>query len=134
MKLLEFKQFNNSEEPKSLNKMKVITVVAISVVILIGIIIGIVYKNNQTVRDFMDQYLFFKHVKDSDLPSISIEDDKTVFTYAFNNYVAILGNNKLKLYNSSGKETESFDVNISSPIFASQDNYLVVAEKGQQKV
>lgn len=134
MKLLEFKQFNNSEEPKSLNKKKVITVAAISVVILLGIIIGIVYKNNQTVRDFMDQYLFFKHVKDSDLPSISIEDDKTVFTYAFNNYVAILGNNKLKLYNSSGKETESFDVNISSPIFASQDNYLVVAEKGQQKV
>ena len=70
MKLLEFKQFNNSEEPKSLNKKKVITVAAISVVILIGIIIGIVYKNNQTVRDFMDQYLFFKHVKDSDLPYI----------------------------------------------------------------
>lgn len=134
MKLLEFKQFNNSEEPRSLNKKKVIVVAAIGVLVLIGIIIGIIYKNNQNVRDFMDQYLFFKHIKDSDLPSISIEDDKTVFTYAYNNYVVILDNNKLKLYNSSGKQVESFDVNISSPIFAAQDNFLVVAEKGQSKV
>ena len=134
MKLLEFKQFNNSEEPRSLNKKKVTIVAAIGVLILISIIIGIIYKNNQNVRDFMDQYLFFKHVKDSDLPSIGIEEGKTVFTFAYNNYVVILDNNKLKLYNSSGKQVESFDVNISIPIFAAQDNFLVVAEKGQSKV
>ena len=134
MKLLEFKQFNNSEELRSLNKKKVIFVAIIGVLVLIGIIIGIIYKNNQNFRDFMDQYLFFKHIKDSDLPSIIIEDNKTVYTYAYNNYVVIIDNNKLKLYNSSGKQVESFDVNISSPIFAAQDNFLVVAEKGQRKV
>ena len=45
----------------------------------------------------------------------------------------VLENNNLSLYNSSGKVVESFKVNISSPIFASQDNYLVVAEKDNQK-
>jgi hypothetical protein len=134
MKLLEFKQFNNSDEPRSLNKKKVIVVIVLAVLLLFSIIIGIIYKNNQNVRDFMDQYLFFKHIKDSDLASINIEDDKSISTFAFNNYVAVLENNKLKFYNSSGKEAETFDVNINSPIFAAQDNYLVIAEKGQQKV
>lgn len=134
MKLLEFKQFNNSEEPKSLNKKKVALTVIAGVLILISIVVAIIYNNNQNVRDFMDKYLLFKHVKDSDLASISIDDDKSIHTFAFNNYVVVLENNKLKLYNSSGKETETFDVNINTPIFAAQDNYLVVAEKGQQKV
>ena len=43
MKLLEFKQFNNSDESKSLNKKKVIATVAIGVLILICIIVGIIF-------------------------------------------------------------------------------------------
>lgn len=134
MKLLEFKQFNNSDEPKSLNKKKVLVTVLICLIVLINIVVAIIYNNNQNVRDFMDQYIFFKHVKDSDLASIGIEDGKSVYAFAYNNYVVILENNKLKLYNSSGKQAETFEVNISNPIFAAQDNYLVVAEKGQRKV
>jgi hypothetical protein len=63
MKLLEFKQFNNSDEPRSLNKKKVIVVIVLAVLLLLSIIIGIIYKNNQHVRDFMDQYLFFNTSK-----------------------------------------------------------------------
>ena len=47
---------------------------------------------------------------------------------------AVLDNNNLTLYNSSGKEVQNFEVSISTPIFATQDNYLVIAEKNQQKV
>lgn len=133
MKLLEFKQFNNSDEPKKLNKKKVIISVVISVIIVITGIIGITYIANQNFRNFMDTYVLFKTVKENDLASISIDKEKNIYTYAYYNYVVVLENNNLSLYNSSGKVVESFKVNISSPIFSSQDNYLVVAEKDNQK-
>ena len=82
----------------------------------------------------MDKYILFKYINEKDLSSISIESDRNIYACAFYNYVAILENNKLTMYNSSGKEVQSFDVNISSPIFAVQDNYLLLAEKNQQKV
>ena len=133
MKLLEYKQFNNSDEEKSLNKKKVAITVGIILTIIITTIIGILYISNQDVRNFMDKYILFKHVDEHDVPYISLEQDEKVYACAFYNYVAVLKDNKLSLYNSSGKEVQSFTINVSSPIFAVQDNYLVIAEKNQQK-
>ena len=133
MKLLEFKQFNNSEEEKSLNKKKVAAAVIILVMVLITAIITILYVASPSVRNFMDKYILFKHVDENDLPYISLEQDEKIYTCAYYNYVAVLENHELKLYNSSGKEVQSFKINISSPIFSVQDNYLVIAEKDQQK-
>ncbi|MBR1653752.1 MAG: hypothetical protein IJ690_02190 [Clostridia bacterium] len=135
MKLLEYKQFNNStDEEKSLNKKKVAVVAIIAVIILFLVLMTILYKANANFRNFMDKYILFKYINEKDLSSISIESDRNIYACAFYNYVAILENNKLTMYNSSGKEVQSFDVNISSPIFAVQDNYLLLAEKNQQKV
>ena len=134
MKLLEYKQFNNSDEEKTLNKKKV-TVAAIIVTIIVIIAIAVIaYISSAKVRNFMDKYLLFKSVSENDLAYINVDTENDIFTYAFCNYVVILENQKLTLYNSSGNKAETFDVKISSPIFASQDNYLVVAEKGQQKI
>lgn len=133
MKLLEFKQFNNSEEPKTLNKKKVVISGIVVLIIVIFTVIGMVYVSNQNFRNFMDTYVLFKTYKENDLASINIDTEKNIYTYAYYNYVVVLENNKLTLYNSSGKVVESFEVNISSPIFASQDNYLVVAEKDNTK-
>lgn len=134
MKLLEYKQFNNSDEEKTLNKKKVAIVIIIAVILLMFATVGIVYVSNQNFRNFMDTHVLFKTVKEEDLPYISIDSDKNIYTHAYSGYVAVLENNKLSLYNSSGKVAESFEINISSPLFASQDNYLVVAEKDNQKI
>ena len=105
MKLLEYKQFNNSEnEERSLNKKKVAVTASISVSILFIIIIVIIYNTSIGFRNFVDQYILFKHVNEKDLASINIESDRNIHTYAFYNYVVILENNKLKFLNSSGKE------------------------------
>ena len=133
MKLLEYKQFNNSDEEKTLNKKKVTITAIVLAIILFIILISIIYISNSGFRNFMDKYILFKSVKESDLASISIESDRDVYTYAYYNYVVVLKNNKLTLYNTSGNEVESYDININSPIFAAQDNYLVIAEKNQQK-
>lgn len=134
MKLLEYKQFNNSEQEKSLNKKKVVVASIIVVIILLIGTIWITYTANSNFRNFMDKYILFKHIKEEDLAHINIDTDKNIFTYAYYNYVVVLENNKLTLYNSSGKKVTDFDVSISSPIFSSQDNYLVLAEKNNQKV
>lgn len=134
MKLLEYKQFNNSDEVKTLNKKKVIITIVIIAVILITSIITVVYICNSSFRNFMDKYVLLKSVTENNLPYISIENDQNLHTTAYYNYVVVLENNKLTLYNSSGNEVENFEVNISSPIFATQDNYLVIAEKDKQKV
>ncbi len=134
MKLLEYKQFSNANEEKTLNKAKVAVAVAIIIVILITAIIAIIYASNENFRKFMDAHFLFKHVDEKDLSYINIETDKKIYTCAYYNYIAVLENNKLTLYNSSGKEVESFTVTISSPLFATQDNYLAIAEENQQKV
>ena len=135
MKLLEYKQFSNSEnEPKSLNKKKVAIAAVVALSILFIIILVILYHANVGFRNFMDKYILFKHVNEKDLASINIESDRNINIYAYYNYVVILENNKLKLYNSSGKEVTSFDVSINTPIFSAQDNYLLVAEKDHSKV
>lgn len=136
MKLLEYKQFNNSDEnqEKSLNKKKVIMASSAAVAVLIIIILIILYSVNPSFRNFMDAHVLFKHLDEKNLAYINIESDENFYTYAYYNYVVALQNNNLTLYNSSGKEVASFNVKVSSPIFAAQDNYLVVAEKNQQKV
>ena len=58
-------------------------------------------------------------------------------TYDFvglDNYIAVLKDNKLNIYNSSGKSTASLDINISTPVFTANGKYLAVAEKGKQKI
>lgn len=134
MKSLEYKQFNNSEEEKSLNKRKVTITAIILLIIFITVVTTIAYISSSSVRDFMDKYILFKNVSENDLAYINVETDKDIYTYAFYNYVVTLENNKLTLYNSSGNEVENFNININTPIFAAQDNYLVIAEKNQEKV
>ena len=134
MKLLEYKQYNNSDEEKTLNKKKVIISVIISIIAIFIVTIYITYVSNSNFRNFMDKYILLKSVSENNLPYINIDSEKNIHTYAYYNYVTILENNKLLLYNSSGNEVDSLEINISSPIFASQDKYLVIAEKNQEKV
>ena len=134
MKLLEYKQFNNSDEEKILNKKKVTIAIVIAVTIVVITVITVTYIANSSFRNFMDKYVLFKSVTENNLPYINIDNESNIYTTAYYNYVAKLNNNKLTLYNSSGNEVENFEINISSPLFATQDNYLLIAEKDKQKV
>lgn len=134
MKLLEYKQFNNSDEERTLNKKKVTIAIAILVIFILASVITVVYISNSYFRNFMDKYVLLKSVTENNLPYISIENESNIYATAYYNYVAVLDNNKLTLYNSSGNEVGNFEINISLPIFATQDNYMVIAEKNKQKV
>lgn len=134
MKLLEYKQYNNLDEERSLNKKKVTIAIIVVVLIIIISTISVIYISNSNFRNFMDKYILLKSVSSEDLPYINIDTEKSIYTYAYHKYIAILENSNLTLYNSSGKEVEKLNIDISSPIFATQDNYLAIAEKDKQKV
>lgn len=134
MKLLEYKQFNNADEEKTLNKKKVTVAIIIAILVLLISAISVVYICSSSFRNFMDKYVLMKSLTENSVPHISIDSEKNIYTYAYHDYIAILNNNSLELYNSSGNKEETLQVNISSPVFDSNDKYCVIAEEGKQKV
>lgn len=134
MKLLEYRQYNNLDEKKSLNKKKVTIAIVVVLLVIIISTVSVIYISNANFRNFMDKYVLLKSVTSDNLPYISISTEKNIHTYAYYNYVAVLENSSLKLYNSSGKEVENLKIDISSPIFSSEANYVVIAEKGENRV
>ncbi len=113
-------------------KKKVILIIGIIVAIAVITVISL-YIANEDVRDWMDEYIFRKNIIDENLPTISIEDENASI-YAYDNHIVILQNNELTIYNSSGKEETTINVQVNNPIFDSCGRYLLLADKGSQNV
>lgn len=134
MKLIEFKEYNNLDSEKSLNKKKIIGFMITAVIIVLAITFSVVYACNKTFRNWADIHILMKSISKGSLSSIDIDVDEDVSVYAYDRYIAVLKDNKLNIYNSSGKSTASLDINISTPVFTANGKYLAVAEKGKQKI
>lgn len=113
---------------KELNKRRLFTVISICVFLFILFIMSIIYCLNSSFRAFIDIYIFRKEIKSERLPSIEITSDEDQFFYAYDKYIAILNKNILYTYSSSGQPVGQNDMNISSPIFSSNNKFLAVAE------
>ena len=57
-----------------------------------------------------------------------------LFTYAYSNHIAIVGNNKLTIYNSSANVENTIDVVVNTPKFYSNGNYLLLADENGQNL
>lgn len=134
MKLIEFKEYNNLDSEKSLNKKKIIGFMITAVIIVLAITFSVLYACNKTFRNWADIHILMKSISEGSLSSIDIDVDEDVSVYAYDRYIAVLKDNKLNIYNSSGKSTASLDINISTPVFTANGKYLAVAEKGKQKI
>ena len=128
------RDMSKNKPKKEINKKKVIKVVIIILVILLFITMGILYAKNNNVRNFFDKYIFRKEVKEENLPTIELEGVKETNVYAYKNYIVIIDDNLIKMYNKSAKEECSLHAQISNPIFESNGDYLCIAEKGGQKL
>lgn len=134
MKLIEFKEYNNLDSEKSLNKKKIIGFMITAVIIVLAITFSVVYACNKTFRNWADIHILMKSISEGSLSSIDIDVDEDVSVYAYDRYIAVLKDNKMNIYNTSGKSTASLDINISTPVFTANGKYLAVAEKGKQKI
>ena len=113
---------------QELNKKKIISLVLICFIILIFIILGIIYTFNSSFRQFIDIYIFRKEVNSDKLPFIEIVSNEDQYFYAYDKYITVLNKNVLYTYTSSGQVYSQNDINITSPIFASNNKFLAIAE------
>ena len=114
---------------KKINKSKVFKVSIGVLILVLFITVGFLYEKNNKVKNFFDTYVFRKIVNEEKVVSIEYDLSTGVDAFAYNRYIAILEQNELKLYNKSGNEENSLDVEISNPIFEANGEYLCVAEK-----
>lgn len=124
---------DTEEINKKLNRKKVIITIIISIVIIAIIVATAVYIANKDFRDFVDFKIFRKIVTENNLTTISIEENESNI-YAYYKYIAILKNNTLTHYNSSGKEESQIEVQISNPITDINNRFLLIGEKDQKKL
>ena len=137
MKYYMFNEIGGNKEEnkvKKINKKKVVNTIIIIICILLIISTVVLYTTNEKCREILDRYVFRKEVYENNLPTIKIDSNKNISTYAYNKYISVLEENKLKLYNKTGKEETSIDVEISTPIFETNGDYLGIAEKNGQKL
>lgn len=116
---------------RKLSKKKLIILIAIIVSLLLIAIFSFLYFRVEPIRIFFDKYLFKKNVTEGTLPSIATE---TSNVYVFNHNVIEQYENTLTFYNKNGEREDSLDIKIVNPIFSTNGNYLVMAEKNGQKL
>lgn len=128
------KNNGSGNQKKKLNKKRVFKVIIIAFCIALITTFMVLYTTNQKCREIMDKYIFRKKVYENNLPTIEFDSSKNTNVFAYGKYITILEQNKLKLYNEAGKEESALDIQISSPIFEANGEYLAIAEKNGQKI
>lgn len=96
--------------------------------------IVLLYILNEPAREWINIYILRKSVTEDDIATIELDVDKTQSIYAYDRYISILENGKLKLYNSYASQEAELNIAISNPIYARNNSYLAIAETNGQKV
>lgn len=128
------KDFWIEPEQKKVNKNKVATSIIIGIILILLIIITIVYANNKGARNWIDKNILRKEKTQNNLPSIEIEEPDNSSIYAFNKYIGILNKNIFQIYDNTGKKVNELTIEITKPIFSSNNRYLAIAEEKGQKL
>lgn len=121
-------------EEKKLNKKKIVALIIIIILIIGCITIAIIYNKNKNIRNWIDINILQKEKVQNNLPSIEFEGNDDSNIYAFNKYIGILNKNNFMIYDNTGKKQNELTMEISKPIFKSNNRYLAVAEEKGQKI
>lgn len=128
------KDFWIEPEGQKINKKKIVITVTILVLIVLIITTLIIYINNKNARNWIDKNILQKEKIQNNLPSIEIEESDNSSIYAFNKYIGILHKNNFEIYNSTGHKENDLTLEITKPIFNSNNRYLAVAEEKGKKL
>lgn len=126
---------NGKEFIKEKIDKKTIGILTIVIILLIGVLaIAIIYYNHQETREWIDKNIFRKEIKQDNVSSIEIKESENANIYAFNKYIGVLRKNKFVIYGNTGNEEKALEVELSNPIFDSENRFLVIAEKKGKKL
>ena len=82
----------------------------------------------------MDKHILMKSITDENLPAIEIDYGSNTNIIPYGRHICILAENNLTQYNSSGKKEQEVKIEINNPIYNINSRYLVIGEKGSQKL
>lgn len=115
------------------NDMKKKLIVGSIILLVIALILCVAfYISNSNFRSFIDRYILRKEIVQNNVANIDISTFENPSIYAYDKYITILNKNKLTAYSALGKKEFEHEILISNPIYASNNNFLVIAEKGGQ--
>jgi len=118
---------NNHKKPNA--KIVIIVILAFAIVIVCAR-----YLTDEEFRSYIDTNILKKEVAEATLNTIEIDSETNPTIYSYDKYITVLSKNKLKEYTSDGKPEVELDVNIAVPLIASNEKYMVIAEKNGKKI
>ena len=121
-----------TNKEKKVNKKKIVILTIIIVFIVIAIITIGLYSTNDKAREWIDKNIFRKEVLQDKVATIDLKENQDSNIYAFNKYIGIL--TKFSIYNSTGSQEKTLDLQISNPIWGSANRFLAIAENKGKKV
>ena len=119
---------------KKINHKKIIIIVAVSILLLAGIILFCLYMGNRHFREFTDKYIFMKNVTENNLVSIQIDETENNNIYTYDKYVSIYSKNTLVGYNKYGNKEYELKIEVSNPIVDTNNRFLLIGEKEGKKL
>ncbi len=119
--------FNKYKEKLTMKRKIGIGIVLAIIVVLIVVIV--LYINNRSIREWINTYILRKNIENTDITYIEIDSSNNPSVYAYDKYITVLEKNILSLYGSNGNKTEEIEINVSNPIYSSNNRYLCIAEK-----
>ena len=126
--------WGEEQEPKKLNKKKLVIVICLAVLLIALIILDIIYSKNKDFREWTDKYIFRKEINDENTSLININEDENINAVAFNNNLVLLRKKKIEVYDKLGAKEIEFEIDINNPIFSTEGNYLSIAEQDGEKI
>lgn len=118
-----------AKSKNAVTKIGVLVFIAVMVIILIAR-----YVADEDFRYDIDTKILKKEVSESTLNTIEINSDTNPSIFAYDKYITVLSKNKLKEYTSDGETEAELDVNISVPLVATNEKYMVLAEQDGQRI
>ena len=116
-----------------LNRKRIVITIAVILFIILLIVAIVLYISKNDVRNWIDINIFRKNISEQDIQVINLNTDKNNQIHVYNNYISVLNDKTVTLYNSYGEKITSIEVNINSAIFDSSQKYFSIAEyKGNE--
>ena len=128
------KNIADKKGKRNLNKKRLIVIIVIAVLALLIGITMLLYYSSRDVRNFLDQYLFRKNITQEKLDTIDLDYDSNVSVFAYNKYICVLAENKLREYNSSGNLEKEISLEINNPVYGVNNKYIAISEKNSSKI
>ena len=128
------KDYWEEPERKKINTKKIIISIIISIIVVAIIVFVSLYITNREIRNWIDVNIFRKEISQDKVATIDLEEGQTSNIYAFYKYIGLLSKNKLYIYGSSGSEETNLDIQITNPIFSSENRFLAIGESEGQKI